>query len=552
MGESAKSILNLSNSSNYGNNDVLELLPYVKGLLKSLELTQLQELQLTINAELHVRLSSNLSVNLSSNVNGSVGCEDKSELDLDNPGSIVVLDYVKYHENFIPALTKDCLSVELQSELNFVRKTPSDKIQNSFISSFDEAYNWGSSNGPVINNPHDFKRFPVTNSIMEQINTRFGLKMNSALVSFYKNGSVKSGLHADNEEMLDSSQPICVLSIGAERLVEFCDNRVEAFRTPALRLIPEDCSLYIMKAGCQELFRHRVRMNKMVHKERIAISFRCFVPGPAAAISTPKPSSALQHPWKGVSPSLGIGNSPGFHYDHSTNTSSFNKSHGHNSERLCLLFGTSITKRVEAELLSKGSRTVVNISNSGARIHHILDDVRSFHRDNPSSAYSVDKIIFCLGTNEMKWFNSNLHSVSKFFKSKLVNLVKESKYLFPQAQIIFHCLLPIRVIYNYTAQSVQDFNDLLYNVCMEYGCVYADQCFDHFLAVNRTNGNWFKNKYGQPLWDKSGPNHEFVDYNKQLYWDNLHLNDAGLKVLCRSLKYIIFGQVFNPLMRMRY
>jgi hypothetical protein len=130
--------------------------------------------------------------------------------------------------------------------------------------------------------------------------------------------------------------------------------------------------------------------------------------------------------------------------------------------------------------------------------------------------------------------------------------VKESKYLFPQAQIIFHCLLPIRVIYNYTAQSVQDFNDLLYNVCMEYGCVYADQCFDHFLAVNRTNGNWFKNKYGQPLWDKSGPNHEFVDYNKQLYWDNLHLNDAGLKVLCRSLKYIIFGQVFNPLMRMRY
>ena len=41
----------------------------------------------------------------------------------------------------------------------------------------------------------------------------------------------------------------------------------------------------------------------------------------------------------------------------------------------------------------------------------------------------------------------------------------------------------------------------------------------------------------------------FTDYNADLYWDNFHLNDMGIKILCRALKYIIYHNIFNPLPR---
>ena len=64
-------------------------------------------------------------------------------------------------------------------------------------------------------------------------------------------------------------------------------------------------------------------------------------------------------------------------------------------------------------------------------------------------------------------------NVSKSFRAPLVNLVRVTKTLFPQAQIIFRCVLPIRIVYNYTAEAVEQFNHLLYEVCREYGCIYT-------------------------------------------------------------------------------
>ena len=129
-----------------------------------------------------------------------------------------------------------------------------------------------------------------------------------------------------------------------------------------------------------------------------------------------------------------------------------------------------------------------------------------------------------VGTNDVKFFDSRTKDVDKRFRHPLVRLVKLLKLSFPGAQIIFKCVLPMGIMYSYTAKSVHDFNYLLLDICKNFGCIFFD-CFADFL-----------DQWGNL-------------YNEYLYRDRLHLNDVGLRILCRALKFIIYRNVFNPIMR---
>ena len=174
--------------------------------------------------------------------------------------------------------------------------------------------------------------------------------------------------------------------------------------------------------------------------------------------------------------------------------------------------------------MSRGSRTVVNCSYSGARINDIYKVAEDFFVENPQSTQHVDKIIISVGTNEAKYFNSDKYNIFRRYRAPLVNLVSTIKIMFPLAQIIFQSVLPIRIFYTYTPQSVHLFNRLLIDICKSHGCVFFD-CFGEFL-------DQFK-----------------YDFDTNLYRDNLHLNNFGLSKLCRAYKYIIYRNVYNPLTR---
>ena len=142
--------------------------------------------------------------------------------------------------------------------------------------------------------------------------------------------------------------------------------------------------------------------------------------------------------------------------------------------------------------------------------------------ENPESLGKVDKVVICIGTNEIKFFNSNAKSVSKCFGGALSKLVEKIRTLFYNAQIIFQSILPIRIIYKYTVKSVHLFNRLLIEICQKFGCLFFD-CFSDFLDRNE----W--------------------DINLDLYRDKkLHLNERGVGVLCRALKFIIYNNVYCP------
>ena len=201
-----------------------------------------------------------------------------------------------------------------------------------------------------------------------------------------------------------------------------------------------------------------------------------------------------------------------------------NNSSGSGGKRVCLMFGSSITTRVEEDRMSKGSRVVVNLSKSGAKICDLHKYANDFCLGNADIVSNVDKIIVNIGTNDVKWFNGCRFSVFKRFKVPLLNLVKDLKFRFPLANISFITMLPIRALYNYTAETVNQFNLLLLEVCKMTGCEFFD-CFGDFLDV------------------------DLRDYNYSLFRDKWHLNEHGLKLLCRALKYIIFGNTFRSHMR---
>ncbi len=72
---------------------------------------------------------------------------------------------------------------------------------------------------------------------------------------------------------------------------------------------------------------------------------------------------------------------------------------------------------------------------------------------------------------------------------------------------MFTPVLPIRAFYVYTAETINAFNRLLFEVCRDLGCIFLD-CFNDFLAP------------------------DYHDYNKKLFRDKWHLNEIGLRLYC--------------------
>ena len=169
-----------------------------------------------------------------------------------------------------------------------------------------------------------------------------------------------------------------------------------------------------------------------------------------------------------------------------------------------------------------------NISESGAKIKDISNNVRRFYEDDLAAKNNdIEKVIFNLGTNDIKHARSGVLHLKKYL-SDLINMTKE---LFPAAIILFQSCLPIKCVYSYIPRNVLDFNVMLRDLCLDYNCVFVD-CFRVFLSY-------------------SG-----VEVNNDLYHDWLHLNNRGVGVLSTWLKYLVnensFDRVVDNLLGIKF
>ena len=160
---------------------------------------------------------------------------------------------------------------------------------------------------------------------------------------------------------------------------------------------------------------------------------------------------------------------------------------------------------------------MINISQSGAKIKDIAANVREFYENDIAAKNNdVEKIIFSLGTNDIKFSRSGVNHLKKY----ITELINTTKNLFSHAIVMFQCCLPIKSIYPYVAANVVNFNSMLKDLCVDYNCVYVD-CFRDFLSQDRSQ------------------------VHQDLYYDWLHLNSKGVGVLSIWLKVLVNQNSFD-------
>ena len=186
-------------------------------------------------------------------------------------------DFVDYHPNFIDDYANSVLLKEIQSVKKFnITDDGSNNVKTLWLSRTSQMYEWEStkSGKKSKHNATPIGDFPAVEALLEKLNCDFDYDLNSCLVSYYPNGNSGIRVHDDCESTMDNSQPIAVISLGANRSVEFFHNYQAVTEIAAKSLTVQEKSLYVMKSQCQEYFKHRVPSDKKISGERISLSFR--------------------------------------------------------------------------------------------------------------------------------------------------------------------------------------------------------------------------------------------------------------------------------------
>jgi len=446
-------------------------------------------------------------------------------------------DFVTEAKDFVPSGSP--LHDKIQADITSFKFNELDtphKTSSIWLSDTDESYDWKSttSGKTFSNKAHRLSDLQGINELCGKINAEMNVELNSCLVTFYPSGTAGLRLHADNEVDMDRNSPICVVSFGADRRVDFLHKYQSTTSTPLLTLSPGNGSLYSMLPGCQEFFRHRVKADKTANGPRISLSFRkklsqkeinsnanvVHVTG-----NIPSPVKQLIQKFEPSYPAASTASST---RSPSTNTNPPPPPQFH-KKNCTVLFGTSISKHVKAENLGlmKGKK-FVNLSSSGARMTRVgrtytsITNIMDKFAYEDTRAYEVEKVLLNMATNDIRFERGG---VGKYAKSA-EDVIAKARTLFPGAQIIIICTLPMRNIYWYTVDNFLGINGILEGLCVKYNCTFVD-CFWDFLTDDRR------------------------DIKRSLYcFDGLHLNRYGIAVLTNWVSYIInnnFNSVINTL-----
>lgn len=425
--------------------------------------------------------------------------------------SLDINDFVEVPREFLSTNSMEFggISADLEDLGLHVKNSGKTSTKSAWLTRSNKPYVWKSksSNKEVYNPPIPFTQSSNINDYCEYLNSKFNCKLNTCLATCYVDGSCGVRCHNDNEDNLDPTQPIVVLSLGETRKVQFFHKYQSASEKPLLDIFPTSGSLYIMRVGCQEYFRHKVPTNKAGKGVRWVLSFRCEKDVSKLHMTT-SPVKDLISKFNDNNSTTQSHSPPSTHATVSKDVTQ------KSNKKVVVLFGTSMTKHVNGEKLARGSKTCINVFESGANIPDISRMLDNFKHTNPLSS-NVSKVIFSFGTNDIQ----NLRYGMNKLRDPIIDLINKTKAYFPHAFILFQSCLPMKIKHENTAKNFINFNRVLLNICSSERCAFID-CFRDFVS------GW--------------------DYNKRLFKDDVHLNQRGLGLLCSWLKHAINYNTFNP------
>ena len=407
-------------------------------------------------------------------------------------------DYVEYVPDIIDDDLRDGVMRECES-LNLPESVR--KASSQWLSSTNEPYFFNDTD--PIHHALDIFGLPFINKVKDIFNSKFNLNLDACLVLKYCSSSTSTSLHDDSEGALDQTQPICNLTVGDSRVIEFV---AKGSHRPVCKITMKNRGVVIMWQGCQQELKHMVRGDSKKKKElRYSLSYRTL-----AKKSSIAPSSQVVTPSATSTPNTEL---PG-----AVSPVAVPKRH------VCLIAGDSYAARLDTQKLGRNSVVVESVARGGAVMHHVMAQLKEYASSHKDTV--VDKICISVGTNDIRYCNGVGH-----LRLKLKSLCFLIKDLFPSSKVYFQLLIPLPCLHSNdwnTNTKVMDFNRIIINECIFQKFCVMD-AFAPFCAPRRD------------FWTPELRDYRFFKGN------DIHPSVAkGMGVLAKLYIRAIHSKFFNP------
>ena len=314
-----------------------------------------------------------------------------------------------------------------------------------------------------------------------------------AILTYYPASASSLRSHADDESYLDQSCPISTFSLGGPRgMVLSSKNSKLEVKSVML----ENCSLFVMGSGCQSFFLHRINKGD---GSRISISIRRIKDEALVDVNSSQCSDASNDLFTNKSTDA---------IDTTPNKSVWKKT--------TVILGDSIDAELIPSRLHKGNNiNVINLSKGGFKISDISDTIDNIPMIKGIKV--VDQAILSIGINDIRYCRGKVQHL----KEAYINLIHKLKLMFPNIKIYVRCVLPVKIVNEFTVINIIKFNKLLLHICKTEHC--------YFINIFR---------------DFLNPDGRFC--NMALYRNDVHLKQRGTGIIARKYIFIINKNTFNP------
>lgn len=204
---------------------------------------------------------------------------------------------IRYIARFLTREVADQLEAELLA-LTWERRDDAPRFE-LFMSDVPEPYTYGRGRGRRTYAPHPL--LPIVARVRDVIAARVGepapgtraavgaapVWHEAVFLNRYDGARDHLGWHSDDSPEMDHGRPICVLSLGAARELQFrkqlgtLDRGERPVFGEVSGVVLEHGSLLVMDAGMQLDWQHRVPKVDRVVDRRISLTFRGHLPGVA-------------------------------------------------------------------------------------------------------------------------------------------------------------------------------------------------------------------------------------------------------------------------------
>ena len=395
---------------------------------------------------------------------------------------------------------------------------PSNKVKYTWLSTENIPYVFSRVYHPAI----DITQYENIATLMRTLDTQTGnYGLDSCLIAYYDNGAVSLNPHADDEPEIDQTAPIVILSFGPPRVMRFC-NKSTRQQIGSMELT--DCSIVVMKPGCQQELVHEVVQSANTsgpEGSRISLSFRKVMKPQlltgTIAVKAPSESSIdindslprstfpqMSTPYRPLHKVPQLIHNDGYQEPtlDTTGSKSCTVPSEHGPSPRHLVIGDSLIRNVKLP-------NSITICKGGAKPRDLIAHIR---REGITCQHYqfIETITICCGTNSV----GNPYIDMESIKSDYDMLLREIIGLFPNARIALFNIPPRSYSTPIVVDRIFEFNNFLFHI--------SQSCYPNISFINLFREFILPNGY----------------LNKQFYiWDYLHFDLRGYDIVMDRISH---------------